>query len=71
MTFAAVEFPSLSAQHRCMLMWHADVGGLEVLPGQETTAAEAAKGEWTPVAPKPDCITINVGDALQYWSDDR
>lgn len=71
MASAGVELPFISALHSYGLMWHADVGGLEVLPGQETTAAEAAKGEWTPVDPKPGCITINVGDALQYWSDDR
>ena len=47
------------------------MGGLEVLPGLETTTAEAMQGEWSPVDPKPGCITVNIGDALQYWSDDR
>lgn len=36
---------------------YADVAGLEVLPGKETSTAEAAQGHWTPVNPQPGCIT--------------
>ena len=39
------------------LIWDADVGGLEVLPGIEATSAEANGMEWTKVDPKPGCIT--------------
>ena len=24
---------------------------------------------WTDCPPKPGCITVNVGDPLQFWSD--
>ena len=27
--------------------------------------------EWTPCDPQPGAITVNVGDALMYWSDDK
>ena len=25
--------------------------------------------KWTDCPPKPGCITVNVGDPLQFWSD--
>lgn len=46
--------------------------GLEVCAGKGTTAKEAMKsGLWHPCDPVEGTITINIGDALQYWSDDR
>ena len=46
--------------------------GLEVCAGKGTTAKEAMKtGLWQPCDPVAGAITINIGDALQYWSDDR
>ena len=40
--------------------------------GKGTTAKEAMKtGLWHPCDPVQGTITINIGDALQYWSDDR
>jgi len=46
--------------------------GLEVCAGKGTSAKEAMKsGMWHPCDPVEGTITVNVGDALQYWSDDR
>ncbi|KAL0034939.1 hypothetical protein WJX79_001693 [Trebouxia sp. C0005] len=46
--------------------------GLEVCAGKGTTAKEAMKtGLWQACDPVAGAITINIGDALQYWSDDR
>lgn len=46
--------------------------GLEVCAGKGTTAKEAMKtGLWHPCDPVAGTITVNIGDALQYWSDDR
>lgn len=46
--------------------------GLEVCPGKTTTRATVkSEGTWIPMDPKPGCITCNIGDALQYLSDDR
>ncbi len=28
-------------------------------------------GLWVPCDPVPGAITVNIGDALQYWSDGR
>ena len=40
-------------------------GGLQVCPGKE-----ADSGAWTPVPPRADLITCNIGDMLMRWSDD-
>ena len=46
--------------------------GLEVGAGKGTTAKAAMKtGLWHPCDPVAGTITINIGDALQCWSDDR
>ncbi|KAL0046651.1 hypothetical protein WJX82_006114 [Trebouxia sp. C0006] len=46
--------------------------GLEVCAGKGTSAKEAmTSGMWHPCDPVEGTITVNVGDALQYWSDDR
>ncbi|KAK9823692.1 hypothetical protein WJX72_004661 [[Myrmecia] bisecta] len=44
--------------------------GLEVCPGI-AAGVSLDKRPWTPIDPIPGAITINIGDALQYWSDDR
>ena len=55
----------------CALVSPGEVG-LEVCAGKGTTAKEAMKsGLWHPCDPVEGTITINIGDALQYWSDDR
>jgi len=41
-------------------------GGLQVCPGRE-----ADTGDWTPVTPRAELITCNIGDMLMRWSDDR
>jgi len=43
------------------LLFQDDIGGLEVLSGNEWIAA-------TPIA---DTILINLGDLLQFWTSDR
>lgn len=45
--------------------------GLEVCPGREASTDFAAGDEWTPVRPVKGAITINIGDMLMRWSDDR
>jgi len=40
--------------------------GLEVCPG-----SQALTGLWTPVEPVAGAITVNIGDMLMRWSDDR
>lgn len=55
-----------------MLLFAAGEVGLEVCAGKGTTAKEAMKtGMWHSCDPVAGAITINIGDALQYWSDDR
>ncbi|CEL94460.1 unnamed protein product [Vitrella brassicaformis CCMP3155] len=43
-------------------------GGLEVCGGK---AALEGKVEWSPVEPRLGDITVNIGDMLKRWSDDR
>ena len=45
--------------------------GLEVCPGREATTEYAMGDEWTPCNPQEGAITVNVGYALMYWSDDK
>lgn len=45
--------------------------GLEVCPGREATTEYGMGDEWTPCDPQEGAITVNVGDALMYWSDDK
>ena len=45
--------------------------GLEVCPGSDATTEYAMGDEWTPCNPQSGAITVNVGDALMYWSDDK
>ena len=42
-------------------------GGLEVCPGREASTDFAAGNDWTPVVPRNDAITINIGDLLMRW----
>lgn len=46
--------------------------GLEVCPGREAVSEHAIRpNEWTPCPAIPGAITVNIGDALMRWSDDR
>jgi len=42
-----------------------------VCPGREATTEYAMGDEWTPCNPQQGAITVNIGDALMYWSDDK
>jgi isopenicillin N synthase-like dioxygenase len=58
---------------------HTDAGLLtiltqDVIPGLEVYSGskqDAEDGEWVPVDPVPGALTINTGDMLQVWSNDR
>lgn len=46
--------------------------GLEVCSGKGITPQQAMQsGLWVPCDPVEGAITVNIGDALQYWSDGR
>ena len=46
--------------------------GLEVCPGLRAASATNAVGAvWDEVDPVPGAITVNIGDALQFWTDGR
>ncbi|KAK9909897.1 hypothetical protein WJX75_009198 [Coccomyxa subellipsoidea] len=45
--------------------------GLEVCPGREATSEHAVGDEWTECPALPGTITVNIGDALMRWSDDK
>lgn len=52
----------------CLTLLYQQEGqaGLQVCPGKE-----ALSGEWTPVEPKSELITCNIGDMMMRWSDDQ
>ncbi|GAW04823.1 Clavaminate synthase-like protein [Lentinula edodes] len=45
--------------------------GLEVCPGREAHTSFALGDEWTAVPARTGEITVNIGDMLMAWSDDR
>ncbi len=42
-------------------------GGLEVCAGREASTDFGVGNDWTPVVPRNDAITINIGDLLMRW----
>ncbi|PBK94680.1 Clavaminate synthase-like protein [Armillaria gallica] len=54
------------------LLYQQDGGdGLEVCPGREAHTSFAQADDWTPVPARTGDITVNVGDMLMAWSEDR
>ncbi|DBB07475.1 TPA: hypothetical protein ACH3X3_008946 [Trebouxia sp. C0006] len=45
--------------------------GLEICPGRKAVTEFAIGDEWSPADPLEGAITVNIGDMLMQWSDDR
>ncbi|KAL0032639.1 hypothetical protein WJX77_012233 [Trebouxia sp. C0004] len=45
--------------------------GLEICPGRKAVTEFAIGDEWSPADPMAGAITVNIGDMLMQWSDDR
>ena len=51
---------------------HSDAGALTVLLQDEVAGLQVLRDDrWFDVLPVPDTLTINIGDMLQVWSNDR
>ena len=50
---------------------HTDAGALTVLLQDQVAGLQMYDGAWRDVTPIPGALTINVGDMLQVWSNDR
>ena len=51
---------------------HTDAGALTVLMTDGQTGLQFQRGgDWYTVQPVPDALTINIGDIVQVWSNDR
>lgn len=53
---------------------HTDYGTLTVLYSDEAEGGlqvRTKQGEWLDVRPVPGCFVINIGDAMQVWTNDR
>jgi isopenicillin N synthase-like dioxygenase len=50
---------------------HTDAGGLTILLQEQVAGLQVYRDGWRDIAPKPGALTINVGDMLQVWSNDR
>jgi isopenicillin N synthase-like dioxygenase len=51
---------------------HTDAGALTVLLADDQPGLQFLhEGEWHTVAPNPEALTINIGDIVQVWSNDR
>ncbi len=53
--------------HVCLILQREGQGGLEVCPGREASTDFGVGNDWTPVVPRNDAITINIGDLLMRW----
>ena len=51
---------------------HTDSGALTLLLTDHVPGLEVyLRGAWQPVPPREDALIINIGDAIQVWSNDR
>lgn len=53
---------------------HTDFGSLTVLDtgaNPEGLEVRTPEGEWLPVVPPPGAFVVNLGDAMQQWTNDR
>jgi len=51
---------------------HTDAGALTVLLADDQPGLQfLQRGEWRTVTPNPEALTINIGDIVQVWSNDR
>jgi isopenicillin N synthase-like dioxygenase len=50
---------------------HTDAGGLTILLQDEVAGLQVYRDGWLDIAPRRGALTINIGDMLQVWSNDR
>jgi len=50
---------------------HTDAGGLTLLLQDGVAGLQAYHDGWQDIAPLPGALTVNIGDMLQVWSNDR
>ncbi|RXK37928.1 hypothetical protein M231_04817 [Tremella mesenterica] len=48
---------------------HTDYGTITLLHQDRVSGLQVIKdGVWTDVPPRPGCVVVNIGDALEFWS---
>jgi len=50
---------------------HTDAGGLTLLLQDGVAGLQAYRDGWRDIAPLPGALTVNIGDMVQVWSNDR
>ncbi|CAD6914612.1 unnamed protein product [Tilletia laevis] len=56
----------------CTLLFQKDVGGLQVkLRADSSSISGAQDTRWIDVPPRPGCLVVNVGDAIEFWTAGR
>lgn len=70
--------PQVVKDRRTSLVQHTDfgtltilsnvIGGLEILQPDSDSPNEQKKATWRYVKPEPNCVIVNVGDALVEWT---
>lgn len=50
---------------------HTDAGGLTILMQDEVDGLQVYRDKWRDITPRRGALTINIGDMLQVWSNDR
>ncbi len=69
---AAHDAPSGDPKHAFAISHHTDSGALTVLLQDGPPALQLQReGRWYIVDAPPDTLTVNIGDVVQVWSNDR
>ena len=64
--------PCEDPEHHLGISHHTDAGALTVLLPDAQPGLQFKRGEqWYTVMPEPGSLTINIGDIVQVWSNDR
>ena len=69
---APQDSPTVPERGHLAIGHHTDAGAVTVLLQDDQPGLQVfRKGTWFDVPPVPDALTINIGDVVQVWSNDR
>ena len=69
---APPDSPTVPERGRLGIGHHTDAGAVTVLLQDDQTGLQVLHdGAWSNVTPVPGALTVNIGDVLQVWSNDR
>jgi isopenicillin N synthase-like dioxygenase len=71
-TPAAADSPTVPERGNLGIGHHTDAGALTILDQADIPGLQVLhEGRWRDVPVLPECFTVNIGDVVQVWSNDR